>query len=256
MQSQPLFIIGAPRSGTTFLCNALNRHRLIHLTNESRIFVLLKHVVERCAVNPELVGEEYQQAFLAFMNRNAGELVEQFYRETLGITTPIWGDKHPPYADPTVLSGRDGSKPHFPQSGSCLPLIRSLMPSAKFLHIQRDGEQVARSLVRKGWTPSLADGVNVWEQYIGEIENFLSTTDPRRYLTVTYDELLAAPEATVALIGRFLSLPDWDEIEEFLVDQHFRPIPFSDPTTDLTKTYRGIDARRPRRYALPREAAR
>ncbi|MGH7118025.1 MAG: sulfotransferase family protein [Acetobacteraceae bacterium] len=256
MQPQPLFIIGAPRSGTTFLCNALNRHRLIQLTNESRMFVLLKEVMERCAVQPDLVGEEYQQAFLSFMYRNAGGLVEQFYRETLGFTAPIWGDKHPPYADPTVLSGRTGSQPHLPLSGSCLPLIRALLPSAKFLHIQRAAEQVGQSLVRKGWTPSLSDGVNVWHQYIHEIETFFSTMDARYHLTIAYDALLAAPEATVAAIGRFLSLPDWGEIEDFLIDQHTRPTPFSGPTTDLTMTYDGTDAGHPRRYALSRETAR
>ena len=255
MQSQPLFIIGAPRSGTTFLCHALNRHPLIQLTNESRTFVLLKHLMEDCALRPELIGEEYREEFLGFMHRNAGGLVERFHREALGTTAPIWGDKHPPYADPCLLSGRDGGQPYLPQSGSCLSLICSLLPSSKFLHIQRDAEQVARSLVHKGWTPSLAEGVNVWRQYIGEIAKFLSATDQRRHLTITYDELLAAPEATAASIGRFLCLPDWEEIEDFLVDQHLRPTPFSDPSTDLTMAYRGIAARGHRRYALRGEAA-
>ncbi len=36
MVSQPLFVLGSPRSGTTFLCFALNQHPLIRLTNERR----------------------------------------------------------------------------------------------------------------------------------------------------------------------------------------------------------------------------
>jgi hypothetical protein len=250
MQSQPLFIIGAPRSGTTFLCHALNRHPLIQLTNECRIFVLLYHLMDVCAVRPDMIGEEYEHAFLAFMHKNAGALVERFYREALAITAPIWGDKHPPYADPCLLTGREGGQPNLPQAGSCLALIRRLLPSARFLYIRRDAEEVARSLVRKGWTPSLADGLDVWRQYTDEIAKFLSATDPRRHLTITYDELLAAPGTTAASIGRFLALPDWGEIEEFLVDQHIRPTPFSDPSTDLTMAYRGIAAKRQHRYAV------
>jgi hypothetical protein len=34
MRSQPLFVVGSPRSGTTFLVNVLNQHPSIQITNE------------------------------------------------------------------------------------------------------------------------------------------------------------------------------------------------------------------------------
>jgi hypothetical protein len=238
VQSQPLFIIGAPRSGTTFLCNVLNQHPLIHITNESRIFVLVKDMMQARSKRPDLLGHEFRDLFIDFLHGHAGEMVERFYRKALGITVPIWGDKHPPYADPCVLSGRTKSQPRTPQSGSCLRLIRSSLPGAKFIHIHRDPRQVAHSLVRKNWTPSLDDGLNVWRQYVGEITEFLSETDPRRHLTIAYHDLLAAPEETSALIGRFLTLSDWSPITDFLLSQRQRPTPFSDPATDLRETYR------------------
>lgn len=172
------------------------------------------------------------------MRNHTSELVERFYRETLGITAPIWGDKHPPYADPTVLSGRDASRPRLPQSGSCLRLIGSSLPRAKFIHIQRDSEQVARSLVCKRWTPSFADGIDVWRQYVDEIGLFFEELAPHQRLTVRYRDLLAEPEAAAASIGRFLNLSDWTEIEDFLLEQHDHPTPFSDPSTDLAIAYR------------------
>jgi hypothetical protein len=46
MESSPLFIVGSPRSGTTFLCSVLNAHPLIQLTNECRIFALLKDTLD------------------------------------------------------------------------------------------------------------------------------------------------------------------------------------------------------------------
>lgn len=220
------------------MCCVLNRHPLIQLTNECRSFVLLKGLIERSAVQPDLIGLEFQQNFTAFVHRHAGELIERFYREALGVTTPIWGDKHPPYADPTVLSGRDGSQPRLPQSGSCLRLIRNSLRSAKFIHIQRDPVQVARSLVRKRWTPSFADGINVWRQYVDEIAEFFAEIEPHQQLTIMYRELLTEPEAVAESIGRFLNLPGWAEIEHFLLEQHRRPTPFSDPSTDLSIAYR------------------
>ena len=126
---QPLFVIGAPRSGTTFLCHILNQHPAIQLTNESRIFVLLKDLVEVRGKRPDLIGRDFRELFVDFLCSHAGSIVERFYRESLGIDTPIWGDKHPPYGDPSVLSGRTGSQPRSPQSGSCLRLIRTLLPA-------------------------------------------------------------------------------------------------------------------------------
>jgi hypothetical protein len=238
MHSQPLFIIGAPRSGTTFLCHTLNQHACIHLTNESRIFVLLKDLVENKKKSAGLIGRDFYGPFIDFLYRNAGDLVERFYREGLGISASIWGDKHPPYADPCVLSGRTGSEPRTPQSGSCLRLIRDSLPTAKFIHIHRDPVEVAHSLLHKGWTPSFAGGISVWHQYVTEIVEFLGELDPARHLTIAYRDLLEMPAATCARFGRFLGLEEWAAIEEFLLRQRQRPTPFSDPVTDLREIYR------------------
>lgn len=238
MHSQPLFIVGAPRSGTTFLCHTLNQHACIHLTNESRIFVFLKDLVENKRKSAGLISRDFYGPFVDFLYRHAGDLVERFYREGLGISASIWGDKHPPYADPCVLSGRTGSYPRTPLSGSCLRLIRDSLPSAKFIHIHRDPVEVAHSLARKGWTPSFAGGISVWHQYVTEIILFFEELDPARHLTIGYRDLLEAPAATCALLGNFLELEEWATIEEFLLKQRQRPTPFSDPVTDLHEVYR------------------
>jgi LPS sulfotransferase NodH len=237
MNSQPLFVIGAPRSGTTFLCHVLNQHPLIHLTNECRIFVWLKDLTEPGGAGPGFIGTDFREAFLSFMRQRAGELAERFYREQLGISTPIWGDKNPPYADPAVLSGRSGSIQHLPRSGSCLRLIKAALPSAKFIHIHRDPGHVAYSLVRKRWTPSLEDGIRVWRQYISEIVEFMGELDLDSRLTIGYRELLDKPEAISASIGQFLGLSEWSAIEQFLLAQRQHPTPFSDPVTNLSASH-------------------
>ena len=250
MQSQPLMIIGAPRSGTTFLCHVLNQHPQIHLTNESRIFAFLKDMIEARSARADLIGREFRDRFIEFVRRTGGEWVERFYREELGISAPIWGDKHPPYADPAVLSGRKGAVERLPRSGSCLGLIRTCLPSVKFIHIHRDPMQVAHSLVRKGWTASIDDGVRVWEQYVTEIVEFFGSIAIDRHLTIAYGDMLEWPEATAAAIGGFLKLADCGPIEAFLLAQRQRPTPFSDPVTDLSDSYRVRAARHANRQIL------
>jgi hypothetical protein len=209
MKSQPLFVIGAPRSGTTLLCHVLNQHPLIQLTYECRIFVWLKDFIEVRNGGVDFIGGDFRESFAEFMCERAGDWIERFYREQLSITAPIWGDKNPPYADPSVLSGRTGSIQHLPRSGSCLRLIRKCLGGAKFIHIHRAPAHVAYSLARKGWTPSMEDGVRVWRQYVTEIIEFFDEIDEISKLTIAYHDLLERPEAAAAAIGQFLRLPEW-----------------------------------------------
>lgn len=237
MRSQPLWIIGAPRSGTTFLTAMLNSHPEITLTNEGRLFALLKQIIEYDCERDDLVDKLQRDRFKAFLKRKAGALIELYYREALGIETEIWGDKHPPYCDPALLSGRDGGLCLQPQSGSALPLIRELLPHSKFVHIQRDPEQVAQSLLSRGWVASLADGQTIWRQYSDEIMKFLQHLDPDKQLTVHYCSLLEKPREAVVAIAQFLDI-DADPMIAFLNKERRNPTPFSQPVRNLNEVYR------------------
>jgi len=237
MDSSPLFIVGSPRSGTTFLCSVLNVHPLIQLTNECRIFALLKNTLDTGSHRPDLLGVAQREHFGHFSRRTLGPCVERFYREELGMTAPIWGDKHPSYADPTVLSGRAGSIERLPRSGSCLRLIRELLPQARFIHIHRDPRHVANSLLHKHWIGSIEDGIRVWEQYVNEIIGFFDEIPADRALNVSYRRVIEDPRTTAASIGTFLDVADASPISDFLVSQHRCPTPFSDPVTDIADLY-------------------
>jgi hypothetical protein len=252
MRSQPLWIIGAPRSGTTFLGAVLNRHPMVSLTNESRVFVLFKHILEQACARPEFLDVDQRERFTEFLKREAAALIERYYRQELGIVTPIWGDKHPPYADPTVLSGRAGGRPLLPVSGSCLRLIREILPDSKFIHIHREPAEVAHSLERKRWVPSLADGMAVWRQYVREIDEFFSELEPEHRLVVAYADLLEEPDETADSLAGFLGLADPRPIALFLRAQHRAPTPFSAPVRDLGAVY-GVRA--PLRLVEEREAS-
>jgi hypothetical protein len=237
MESFPLFVVGSPRSGTTFFGCVLNAHPLIHLTNEGRVFALLKEALDVGSARPDLLSPSLRERFLAFSRRTLGEWVERFYREELEISTPIWGDKHPPYADPTILSGRMGSVERLPRSGSCLRLIRELLPTARFIHIHRDPGRVANSLVRKRWIGSIDDGVRVWGQYVTEILDFFEELPSEHQLTIAYRHLIEDAETSSERIGAFLGLADASPISDFLTSQRREPTPFSEPVTDIADLY-------------------
>jgi Sulfotransferase family len=242
MESSPLFIVGSPRSGTTFLCSVLNAHPLIQLTNECRIFALLKDTLDVGSNRPDLLSSACCDCFSDFSRRTLGAWVERFYREELEISAPIWGDKHPSYADPTVLSGRTGSIERLPRSGSCLRLIRELLPQARFIHIHRDPRHVANSLLHKQWIGSIEDGIRVWEQYVGEIIEFFEEIPADLALTLSYRTVIEDPVTTAASIWQLLDLADASPISDFLLSQRRAPTPFSDPVTDIADLYVVPDA--------------
>lgn len=237
MDSFPLFIVGAPRSGTTFLCSVLNAHPLIQLTNECRVFALLKQMLDADSHRPDLLGQTRRESLDVYARRTLGAWIEGYYREALGVRAPIWGDKHPPYADPTLLSGRIGAIEREPRSGSCLRLIRELLPNARFIHIHRDPVGVANSLVRKHWIGSINDGVRVWGQYVNEILEFFTEVPASHTLTIGYRGLIGDAETTTRRIGDFLGLDDASPIGDFLDAQRRTPTPFSDPVTDIADLY-------------------
>jgi hypothetical protein len=239
--SQPLWVIGAPRSGTTFFGAMLDRHPEITLSNESRVFVWMKQAIEVDCARPDIIEPEHRERFTRFLKREGGGLIERYYREELGVKTRIWGDKHPPYSDPTLLSGREGTpenqgaRPREPRSGSALRLIRELLPESKFIHLRRDAEEVAQSLVSRKWIASVAFGMDVWRQYIAEIEGFLAELPPDRHLTVEYATLLQSPAEAAGAVARFLEV-DAAPLTAFLEAERAAPTPYSAPVRDLAST--------------------
>jgi hypothetical protein len=231
MRSQPLFIVGSPRSGTTFLVNVLNQHPSIQITNETRIFVLLKDLIDVRSRHSWLLESHYQGRFAGFVRRHAGAWVEDFYRTELGVSAPIWGDKHPHYADPQLLE-REARRIPGALSGSCLRLIKDCLPAAKFIHIHRDPRHVANSLMQKQWVKTLDEGVRVWRSHVEEIDGFFREIGEGSQHVVAYADIQGRPEAMVADMMRFLDLPEPTGIHEFLALQREQPTPFSSPVTD------------------------
>jgi hypothetical protein len=234
MKSQSLFIVGAPRSGTTFFTAVLNRHPLVQITNESRIFVLMQDMIELRARHSWLLETPYQERFAAYARRHAGAWVEGFYREALGITAPIWGDKHPHYADPEVLAGQARQFPKL-RIGSSLRLIRDSLPAAKFIHLHRDPRHVAWSLMHKGWVATLGDGAKVWRRHVEEIDAFFGALQPEQRLTVPYWALLVASVEAVAMMVGFLGITDGGTMLRYLAEQRRHPTPMSGPVSNIAE---------------------
>lgn len=208
----PLWIVGAPRSGTTYLVEVLSRHPGIRITNETRVFTFLNRLLVSWG-HAEFVLGQHRRDFLAHMRRSIPALVEGFYAELGARPGMRWGDKFPHYAD-----GK--SDP------DCLDLIEASFPDGQYLNIIRDGREVVSSIVDKDFAP-LDEAIDVWQRHVRHAAAFATKVPKERFLDVRYEELVSDGEAVVRRILAFLDVPADPTVLAFVRQQARARTPFS-----------------------------
>ena len=179
------FIVGSARSGTTLVRLLMNAHPMVVVPPESRFIVEfwtgedtveVKPFLDRLAIHPrfrvwdlpisdvaaEVRVERMPYALLI-------EKVYEAYARPRG--KPIWGDKTPRYIE------------H-------LGLLRRLFPDARFIHVIRDGRNVALSYADVPFGPkSVAAAAELWSRRVSSGLSARKTIPKESYLEVRYEDL-------------------------------------------------------------------
>lgn len=212
IDDNPIFILGAPRSGTTFLASLLERSKYgapfeTHfitkyykkLSNYGDIqqyknfAKLLNDILSERPVmqwnlnidNEKFFSDLGDSFTYAQMVNNLCLKVSQ----SRGLSN--WGDKTPHYlADLDILYG--------------------LFPSSKFIYIVRDGRDVAISLLKKDWGPNnIYYCANYWKKLNEENIYFSKLISSNNLYQLKYEDLLDDVDFHVKKIYEFLNL-DYD----------------------------------------------
>jgi hypothetical protein len=108
-----------------------------------------------------------------------------------------WGDKTPGYV-------------------THIPLLARLFPEAQFVHVIRDGREVAASLVTWSWgPPSAISGAFWWVHKVRAGRRSGRRLPPGRYVEVRLEDLVAGPEPTLHDLCRFLGEDDHPALLEY-----------------------------------------
>ena len=205
----PIFVVGCPRSGTTLLRLMLDAHPSLAIPPESHFIPLVARVRSRYE-QPSGFDAEHMAADVmrglrfqdwglppeavrrAIHERRPATLaaaIECFfvaYADAHGAAR--WGDKTPGYSIE-------------------LPLISELFPEAVFVHLIRDGRNVALSLMEVPRPPrSFAEAAQVWRFRVSKGRADGAALGERRYLELRYEALVDDPESALKQICGVASL--------------------------------------------------
>jgi hypothetical protein len=192
------FILGCPRSGTTMLQQALNRHSGIVVPPETKYFSAflghprkyqlrrLQRINEDLHINvspPEHTIRAPLQA-RGFFNRIADAYLTRLGRHNI----TFFGEKTP-------------------QHSGYVPQIRRVFPDAKFLWIYRDGRDVALSMRKVEWmNRNIAVNFLVWLFHYHR-QMHIAKDKALDILFIKYEDLVSQPRQELSRVTDFLRVP-------------------------------------------------
>jgi hypothetical protein len=217
-----VFVVGCPRSGTTLLQRMLDNHPELAVVNDA-------HFIHR---GPRRLDDGDDPALTDDMVARVARYgpfgrmgLDRDHVNAAAARSRTYGDFVSSLYDAFAASrgkGLAGDKtPHYVRY---LPFLHRLVPTARTLHIVRDGRDVALSTL--GWArPGLGPGrFPLWESeplavcalswrwhVTTGIRDGLAL-GPSLYREVVYERLVVDPEAELRALSEFIGLPYADEM--------------------------------------------
>ena len=214
MRCDPIFVLSAPRSGSTLLRVMLaghprlfsppEMHLLSYKTMKEREAALgpcpwgscpqshdcdRRHGLQRAIMELKQIDDaESRRMIDAMVERD--EPIERVY-ETLGDL-----------AAPRRLVDKS---PSYPEHMETLHRARKLFPRASYIYLYRHPYAVIHSITRiEAQSPAKAE--SIWARRNRNIQSFLTETDPARQAFVAYETLVRDPETVMRRLCGFLDI--------------------------------------------------
>lgn len=211
-----LFVVGSPRSGTTWVQKLLASHKAIVTGQETGLFDAYLGPMLRAYerdLDPEKTGRS-PLGLGCYMTRDEFDgTVRQFLNSAL---EHIFAD----------VGAGELFVEKTPSHALYIPEITALLPEARFVHVVRDGRDVVASLLAAsrswgaGWAPSRpVDAARMWLAHVRAARRGGLPLGASRFLEIRYEDLRADPQKVLGrVVAPFVGV-DWsrDEVESALV---------------------------------------
>jgi hypothetical protein len=209
------FIVGTTRSGSTLLRLMLDAHPEMAIPSETHFLpdLIKAYRWERASAAElaevviehrrwgdfQLEPDELRERFAAVDPLSPGNAIRAFfelYAEKQG--KPRWGDKTPGYVREMLR-------------------IQSVLREAHFIHLIRDGRDVALSMLGMSWGPStVEDAARRWRKRVLRAREQVPRT--KHYIEVRFEDLLTDTEGQLRRVCDYIDLP----FDDVMLDYHER----------------------------------
>ena len=197
-----LFLIGAPRSGTTMLARMLGTHSDILGGPEPHLLTPLAHLgvwdkVEKAPYDPVLAAES-QQLFVSKLPRGK----QDYWAACRAYCDVLYGQR-------LTGSGKSLCLDKTPAYALILPFIMKVFPDARFVVLTRHPAAIFSSFANSFFSGdySAAQAYNpILNRYVPALASFLrQETVP--FIHVRYEDLVADPESVFERICAHIGVP-------------------------------------------------
>jgi len=206
---KPVFITGAPRSGTTLLASMIaSNNQCLALPEMHYMYEILKydllfnnennnnHIFNCLIADPKFIDlgiiKNVGDVENLIRNKSAKEIlfhiIDEYNKKTFNKDFRYWVE-------------------HTPHNHLYFSVLLKYFPDAKFIHIVRDGRAVYRSTKETDWGEK--DVVSSAKNWKSIVENnvILSRVYPDKFITVRYEDLTSTPQKTMEIICQFINIP-------------------------------------------------
>jgi len=189
LTSPPIFIVGATRSGTTFLQNLVGAHPLVATSQETDLFSV--YIASwwdawelQLPANPETWGRWRHKGLPAVLAE------ADFDAIIAGVISRVRSATMALKPQATVFLDKT------PNNGRYARLILHYLPEARFIHLIRDGRDVVSSVLRasqgwgRDWAPRTARSAAIeWHRAVEESRAIRGLT--KSYLELQFEDLVS-----------------------------------------------------------------
>jgi hypothetical protein len=210
------FIIGTGRSGTTLMAQVLNAHSKICVPFELQIAFEYSNNGTRLAeiFNSQKNWSFQAEDYIKLIEERCPHAFEIYYDYRaffLQCDYPIFSLQWlltELYTDIAYSQGKSIFAEQTPWYGQNIELLNQIFPQVKFIHMVRDGRDVALSFARTSWWHKDVNlNLERWKQEVNKIETDGLLLAKGRMLTVRYEDFVSMPESVTRKVSDFLGVP-------------------------------------------------
>ncbi|MCP5464132.1 MAG: sulfotransferase [Deltaproteobacteria bacterium] len=206
-----LFVLSTPRSGTTLLCEMLGAHSAFQNHGELRVFqeLYVKAINHLgCGDNMPLLASELwknkNQSLQNFVRAEYQKLISDISFDS----NKIW------HIDKGIMNV------------FYLPLIRFVCPHAKFVHLVRDGREVAVSIYRQNfkeafWFQTDPNDAMLYWASVQRLASHMAPLLSQDFVPLKYEDLVVSPTETLSAVLNLMNLEFQDSCLRFYENSGF-----------------------------------